>query len=132
MYSRCRTHVQKFGDVDMSSGKNMFMSLGHSTAAKHAPLIPPAFKRTTDFAPPTMCVVSVCVGICVCVCVYAVSFDVPSPGTVTCMCTHCMYVCMYAIFLGCRAAARTHLHLYTARVFHNSVLYAALTSVQVV
>ena len=50
--------VQKFGDVDMSSGKNMFTSLRHSTAAKHAPPAqvapptPPAFKRTTDFAPP--------------------------------------------------------------------------------
>ncbi|RPD74579.1 hypothetical protein L226DRAFT_523399 [Lentinus tigrinus ALCF2SS1-7] len=49
---------RKFGDVDMSSGKNMFSSLRNSTAAKHAtpaqvaPPTPPAFKRNTDFAPP--------------------------------------------------------------------------------
>ncbi|KAI0643653.1 hypothetical protein C8Q79DRAFT_928180 [Trametes meyenii] len=49
---------KKFGDVDMSSGKNMFSSLRHSTAAKHAtpaqvaPPTPPAFQRKNDFAPP--------------------------------------------------------------------------------
>lgn len=50
--------AQKFGDVDMSSGKNMFNSLRNSTAAKHAapaqvaPPTPPAFQRKNDFAPP--------------------------------------------------------------------------------
>lgn len=58
-----RTHTtparaQKFGDVDMSSGKNMFSSIRNSTAAKHAapaqiaPPTPPAFQRKNDFAPP--------------------------------------------------------------------------------
>ncbi|KAI0637660.1 hypothetical protein C8Q77DRAFT_380022 [Trametes polyzona] len=50
--------TRKFGDVDMSSTKNMFSSLRHSTAAKHAtpaqvaPPTPPAFQRKNDFAPP--------------------------------------------------------------------------------
>ncbi|KAI0723555.1 SH3 domain-containing protein [Earliella scabrosa] len=50
--------AQKFGDVDMSSGKNMFSSLRNSTAAKSAPpaqVAPPtpaAFQRKNDFAPP--------------------------------------------------------------------------------
>ncbi|KAI0676723.1 hypothetical protein C8Q78DRAFT_987309 [Trametes maxima] len=49
---------KKFGDVDMSSGKNMFASLRNSTAAKHAtpaqvaPPTPAAFQRKNDFAPP--------------------------------------------------------------------------------
>ncbi|RDX52942.1 hypothetical protein OH76DRAFT_1343952 [Lentinus brumalis] len=49
---------RKFGDVDMSSGKNMFSSIRNSTAAKHAapaqiaPPTPPAFQRKNDFAPP--------------------------------------------------------------------------------
>ncbi|EJF63093.1 SH3-domain-containing protein [Dichomitus squalens LYAD-421 SS1] len=49
---------RKFGDVDLSSGKNMFSSIRGSTAAKHAgpaqvaPPTPPAFKRNTEFAPP--------------------------------------------------------------------------------
>ncbi|KAH9921508.1 SH3-domain-containing protein [Epithele typhae] len=49
---------RKFGDVDMSSGKNMFASIRGSTAAKHAPpaqVAPPtapAFQRRNDFAPP--------------------------------------------------------------------------------
>ncbi|KAL1939690.1 hypothetical protein VTO73DRAFT_9723 [Trametes versicolor] len=52
------TPTRKFGDVDMSSGKNMFNSLRNSTAAKHAapaqvaPPTPPAFQRKNDFAPP--------------------------------------------------------------------------------
>ncbi|KAI0751211.1 hypothetical protein C8Q80DRAFT_558824 [Daedaleopsis nitida] len=50
--------ARKFGDVDMSSGKNMFSSIRNSTAAKNAapaqvaPPNPPAFARRTDFAPP--------------------------------------------------------------------------------
>ncbi|KAI1785340.1 SH3-domain-containing protein [Ganoderma leucocontextum] len=49
---------RKFGDVDMSSGKNMFTSIRGSTAAKNAapaqvaPPQPPAFKRNSSFAPP--------------------------------------------------------------------------------
>ncbi|PIL36641.1 hypothetical protein GSI_00330 [Ganoderma sinense ZZ0214-1] len=56
---------RKFGDVDMSSGKNMFSSIRGSTAAKNAgpaqaaPLQPPAFKRNADFAPPPKRVSSV-------------------------------------------------------------------------
>ena len=52
------SRAQKFGDVDMSSGKNMFSSLRNSTAAKSAPpaqVAPPtpaAFQRKNDFAPP--------------------------------------------------------------------------------
>ena len=51
--------LQKFGDVDMSSGKNMFMSLRHSTASKGvtppsvAPAVPSAFaQKKNAFAPP--------------------------------------------------------------------------------
>ncbi|KAL7282005.1 hypothetical protein ACG7TL_003472 [Trametes sanguinea] len=50
--------TRKFGDVDMSSTKNMFSSIRHSTAAKHAPPpqvappTPPAFPRKNTFAPP--------------------------------------------------------------------------------
>ncbi|KAI0082481.1 SH3-domain-containing protein [Panus rudis PR-1116 ss-1] len=50
---------KKFGDVDMSSAKNMFSSLRHSTANKHAtpppaaPPTPAAFSRKrNEFAPP--------------------------------------------------------------------------------
>lgn len=49
---------RKFGDVDMSSGKNMFTSIRGSTAAKNAapaqvaPPQPPAFSRNAGFAPP--------------------------------------------------------------------------------
>ncbi|KAI0722017.1 SH3 domain-containing protein [Cerioporus squamosus] len=49
---------RRFGDVDMSSGKNMLSSIRNSTAAKHAtpaqiaPPTPPAFQRKNDFAPP--------------------------------------------------------------------------------
>ncbi|KAM5532652.1 hypothetical protein V8D89_013696 [Ganoderma adspersum] len=56
---------KKFGDVDMSSGKNMFSSIRGSTAAKNAGLAqvappqPPAFKRNADFAPPPRRVPSV-------------------------------------------------------------------------
>ncbi|KAI0773730.1 hypothetical protein C8Q74DRAFT_1266281 [Fomes fomentarius] len=50
--------ARKFGDVDMSSGKNMFSSIRNSTAMKSAPPpqiappTPPAFQRRNDFAPP--------------------------------------------------------------------------------
>ena len=55
---RVPQHSQKFGDVDMSSGKNMLSSIRGSTAAKNAgpaqvaPPQPPAFQRNTSFAPP--------------------------------------------------------------------------------
>ena len=55
----------KFGDVDMSSGKNMFSSIRGSTAAKNAgpaqvaPPQPPAFQRNSGFAPPPKRVSSV-------------------------------------------------------------------------
>ncbi|OBZ71871.1 hypothetical protein A0H81_08084 [Grifola frondosa] len=52
--------VKKFGDVDLSSGKNMYNSLRHSTANKTAtpppvaPPVPSAFPARKSFAPPPM------------------------------------------------------------------------------
>jgi hypothetical protein len=50
------TSNRKFGDVDMSSAKNMFGSLRSSTANKSAapvtPRAPPAFSVKNSFAPP--------------------------------------------------------------------------------
>ncbi|KAH8074938.1 hypothetical protein BXZ70DRAFT_744016 [Cristinia sonorae] len=56
---RCTDNaLQKFGDVDITSGKNMLSSLRHSTANKTAvppaaaPFIPSAFQKKSTFAPP--------------------------------------------------------------------------------
>jgi len=47
---------RNYGDVDMSSGKNMFSSLRNSTANKTAPqsepVVPPTFTKKNTFGPP--------------------------------------------------------------------------------